>query len=137
MTEIKAADVKSLRDKTGLGIMECKAALKETGGNLDEAVEYLKINSNLKAEKKASRTAVEGLLLTANNLMVEVNCETDFVAKDENFKTFSQFLENFHFAPFGKFVMGFIRLLFQKSDFTCVHDPVTVETLFFFKVRRN
>ena len=52
MTEIKAADVKSLRDKTGLGIMECKAALKETGGNLDEAVEYLKINSNLKAEKK-------------------------------------------------------------------------------------
>ena len=47
MTEIKAADVKSLRDKTGLGIMECKAALKETGGNLDEAVEYLKINSNL------------------------------------------------------------------------------------------
>ena len=72
MTEIKAADVKSLRDKTGLGIMECKAALKETGGNLDEAVEYLKINSNLKAEKKASRTAVEGLLLTANNLMVEV-----------------------------------------------------------------
>ena len=95
MTEIKAADVKSLRDKTGLGIMECKAALKETGGNLDEAVEYLKINSNLKAEKKASRTAVEGLLLTANNLMVEVNCETDFVAKDENFKTFCQEVLNY------------------------------------------
>ena len=88
MTEIKAADVKSLRDKTGLGIMECKAALKETAGNLDEAVEYLKINSNLKAEKKASRTAVEGLLLTANNLMVEVNCETDFVAKTDDFKSF-------------------------------------------------
>ena len=88
MTEIKAADVKSLRDKTGLGIMECKAALKETRGNLDEAVEYLKINSNLKAEKKASRTAVEGLLLTANNLMVEVNCETDFVAKTDDFKSF-------------------------------------------------
>ena len=90
MTEIKAADVKTLRDKTGLGIMECKAALKETGGNLEEAVEYLKINSNLKAEKKASRIAVEGLLLTSSNLMIEVNCETDFVAKDENFKTFCQ-----------------------------------------------
>ena len=95
MTEIKAADVKTLRDKTGLGIMECKAALKETGGNLEEAVEYLKINSNLKAEKKASRTAVEGLLLTSSNLMIEVNCETDFVAKDENFKTFCQDVLNY------------------------------------------
>ena len=95
MTEIKAADVKTLRDKTGLGIMECKAALKRTGGNLQEAVEYLKINSNLKAEKKASRTAVEGLLLTSSNLMIEVNCETDFVAKDENFKTFCQDVLNY------------------------------------------
>ena len=95
MTEIKAADVKTLRDKTGLGIMECKAALKETEGNLEEAVEYLKINSNLKAEKKASRTAVEGLLLTSSNLMIEVNCETDFVAKDENFKTFCQDVLNY------------------------------------------
>jgi len=95
MTEIKAADVKTLRDKTGLGIMECKAALKETRGNLEEAVEYLKINSNLKAEKKASRTAVEGLLLTSSNLMIEVNCETDFVAKDENFKTFCQDVLNY------------------------------------------
>ena len=95
MTEIKAADVKTLRDKTGLGIMECKVALKETGGNLEEAVEYLKINSNLKAEKKASRTAVEGLLLTSSNLMIEVNCETDFVAKDENFKTFCQDVLNY------------------------------------------
>ncbi len=95
MTEIKATDVKILRDKTGLGIMECKAALKETGGNLNEAVEYLKINSNLKAEKKASRTAVEGLLLSSTNLMIEVNCETDFVAKDENFKTFCHDVLNY------------------------------------------
>ncbi len=95
MTEIKAADVKTLRDKTGLGIMECKAALKGTGGNLEEAVEYLKINSNLKAEKKASRITVEGLLLTSSNLMIEVNCETDFVAKDENFKTFCQDVLNY------------------------------------------
>ena len=95
MTQIKAADVKTLRDKTVLWIMECKAALKETGGNLEEAVEYLKINSNLKAEKKASRTAVEGLLLTSSNIMIEVNCETDFVAKDENFKTFCQDVLNY------------------------------------------
>ena len=95
MTEIKATDVKILRDKTGLGIMECKAALKETRGNLSEAVEYLKINSNLKAEKKASRTAVEGLLLSSSNLMIEVNCETDFVAKDENFKTFCHDVLNY------------------------------------------
>ena len=89
---IKAQDVKELREKTGLGMMECKKALEEANGNLEDAVKNLRKSSALKAEKKSSRTAVEGIILAdmANSeiIFVEVNCETDFVAKDENFVTF-------------------------------------------------
>ena len=89
---IKAADVKNLREKTGLGMMECKKALEEAGGNLEEAITNLRKNSVLKAEKKSSRTAVEGIItskISDNEItFVEVNCETDFVAKDENFINF-------------------------------------------------
>ena len=89
---IKASDVKNLRDKTGLGMMECKKALEEASGNLEEAITNLRKNSALKAEKKSGRTAVEGVILAEKTdkeiLFVEVNCETDFVAKDQNFLDF-------------------------------------------------
>ena len=89
---IKAQDVKELREKTGLGMMECKKALQEANGNLDNAIKNLRKSSALKAEKKASRTAVEGVILSKLSekeiIFVEVNCETDFVAKDENFISF-------------------------------------------------
>ena len=89
---IKAQDVKALREKTGLGMMECKKALQEANGNLDDAIKNLRKSSALKAEKKASRTAVEGVILSnladKEIIFVEVNCETDFVAKDENFVNF-------------------------------------------------
>ena len=89
---IKAQDVKELREKTGLGMMECKKALEEANGNLEDAVKNLRKSSALKAEKKSSRTAVEGIILAdiinSEIIFVEVNCETDFVAKDENFVTF-------------------------------------------------
>ena len=89
---IKAQDVKALREKTGLGMMECKKALQEADGNLDDAIKNLRKSSALKAEKKASRTAVEGVILSKLSdkeiIFVEVNCETDFVAKDENFVSF-------------------------------------------------
>ena len=91
---IKAQDVKELRDKTGLGMMECKKALEEANGNLEEAIKNLRKSSALKAEKKASRTAVEGIIISkiSDNKItfVEVNCETDFVAKDENFINFCE-----------------------------------------------
>ena len=89
---IKAQDVKALREKTGLGMMECKKALQEANGNLDDAIKNLRKSSALKAEKKASRDAVEGVILSKISdkeiIFVEVNCETDFVAKDENFVSF-------------------------------------------------
>ena len=82
---ISASDVKSLREKTGLGMMECKKALEEANGDAELAITNLRKNSALKAEKKSSRTAVEGIILanttnTDNSILIEINCETDFVA---------------------------------------------------------
>ncbi|MDD6038388.1 MAG: translation elongation factor Ts [bacterium] len=90
---ITAAMVKELRELTGAGMMDCKKALGETDGNMDEAVEYLRKNGQAKAEKKASRIAAEGLCTVATEgdtvaAVVEVNSETDFVAKNETFQTF-------------------------------------------------
>ena len=91
---IKAQDVKELREKTGLGMMECKKALEEANGNLEEAIKNLRKSSALKAEKKDSRTAVEGIIISKISdkeiTFLEVNCETDFVAKDENFINFCE-----------------------------------------------
>ena len=90
---ITAAQVKELREATGAGMMECKKALTETNGNMDEAVEWLRKNGAMKAMKKASRIAAEGLCCIAADgdrkaAVVEVNSETDFVAQNEKFRTF-------------------------------------------------
>lgn len=93
MAEITAAMVKDLREQTGAGMMDCKKALNETNGNMEEAVEYLRKNGQAKAEKKASRIAAEGICRIATKgdkvaAVVEVNSETDFVAKNETFQKF-------------------------------------------------
>lgn len=92
MAEITAALVKELRDKTGAGMMDCKKALNETGGNLTEAEDWLRKSGALKAAKKATRTAAEGLVGLAveggKGVVVEVNAETDFVARNEQFVGF-------------------------------------------------
>ena len=90
---ITAAMVKELRELTGAGMMDCKKALGETDGNMDEAVEYLRKNGQAKAEKKASRIAAEGLCTVVvkddkTAAVVEVNSETDFVAKNEKFQNY-------------------------------------------------
>ncbi|MEQ1801773.1 MAG: translation elongation factor Ts [Gammaproteobacteria bacterium] len=93
---IAANLVKDLRDRTGAGMMECKKALVDSSGNLDAAVELLRTRGQAKAEKKAGRIAAEGQILTAVSpkgdvtVIMEVNCETDFVAKDENFQRFAR-----------------------------------------------
>jgi elongation factor Ts len=90
---ISASMVKELRERTGAGMMECKKALVETGGDLDAAAEHLRKSGQAKADKKASRVAADGrVVVTAEGnkaVIVEVNSETDFVAKDENFMAFS------------------------------------------------
>jgi elongation factor Ts len=91
---ITAAMVKELREMTGAGMMECKKALTETDGNIDEAVEFLRKSGAAKVEKKANRIAAEGIAKVAASgntaVVVEVNSETDFVAKNEVFQSFVQ-----------------------------------------------
>ncbi len=90
---VSAAQVKELRERTGLGMMECKKALVETDGDIDLAIENLRKSGQAKAAKKASRVAAEGVVVFASEgelaVLLEINSETDFVARDDNFKAFS------------------------------------------------
>ncbi len=94
--EISAAQVKELREKTGAGIMDCKAALAETSGDVEGAVDYLRKSGILKAAKKASRATGEGLIASYVHagaklaVLVEINCETDFVARTDQFQAFAK-----------------------------------------------
>jgi elongation factor Ts len=90
---IEAKVVKELRERTGVGMMDCKKALLETDGDLDKAVEFLRKAGQAKADKKSSRVAAEGIIVLKESddlyAIAEVNSETDFVAKDENFTNFT------------------------------------------------
>ena len=91
--EITASMVKELRDKTGVGMMDCRKALQETNGDVEKAIDYLREKGLSKAAKKASRIAAEGIVESYIHggrigVLVEVNTETDFVAKNEDFKAF-------------------------------------------------
>jgi len=91
---ITASQVKELRERSGAGMMECKKALVETGGDMEAAVEHLRKSGLAKADKKAERVAAEGVVVEAADangaVLVEINCETDFVAKDEHFRAFAE-----------------------------------------------
>ena len=89
MANYTAADVKALREATGAGMLDCKKALDESQGDYDKAVEYLRIKGAKNVSKRAEREATEGLIAVSGNTMVEINCETDFVAKNEAFKSFA------------------------------------------------
>jgi elongation factor Ts len=96
MSEISAKDVKALRDRTGAGMMECKRALQETDGDIDKAIELLRVKGAAKAEKRGGREVSEGVVqsyIHAGNkvgVLVEVDCETDFVARNEDFIGFAR-----------------------------------------------
>lgn len=95
---ITAALVKQLRERTGAGMMDCKRALTEVDGDLGRAVEFLRKAGQAKADRKAARVAAQGLVLLREDapgsrcVVLEINCETDFVAKDENFVNFAESL---------------------------------------------
>lgn len=94
MAAVSASMVKELRERTGLGMMECKKALVEAGGDIEVAIEDLRKSSGMKAAKKAGRTAADGIVAAkvaedgSYGVLVEVNSETDFVARDDNFLAF-------------------------------------------------
>src|SRR5206468_9636417 len=93
---ITADAVKQLRERTGAGMMECKKALVETKGDLDAAADLMRKQGLAKADKKASRVAAEGVIVIdrspdgRSGAMVEINCETDFVARESDFRGFAQ-----------------------------------------------
>lgn len=93
MTAITASMVKELRDRTGLAMMECKKALEEAGGDIELAIDNLRKSGQAKAAKKAGNIAADGAIAIVQDgnkaVLLEVNCQTDFVAKDENFANFS------------------------------------------------
>jgi len=97
--EIKASQVKELRDMTGVAMMECKKALVECDGDIEKALDLLRSNSALKAEKKAARVAADGVLRVfvgdEYSTLIEINSETDFAAKDENFIKFADDVQEF------------------------------------------
>ena len=101
---MSVALVKELRERTGLGMMECKKALSAAGGDVEQAIEELRKSSGMKAAKKAGRTAADGVVATrlsedgSYGVLVEVNSETDFVARDENFLGFVQEVVDAAFA---------------------------------------
>ncbi|MFL2707026.1 MAG: translation elongation factor Ts [Gammaproteobacteria bacterium] len=93
MTTISAAQVKELREKTGLGLMDCKKALEGADGDIELAIEELRKTSGIKASKKSGRSAADGLVAITskdtNYFMIEINCETDFVARDDSYIAFT------------------------------------------------
>jgi len=96
MTQITAQSVRMLRQKTGLGMMDCKKALQETGGDSEKAIEYLRKQGLSAVEKRAGRDASEGLIQayihqgSRLGVLLEVNCETDFVARTDDFQGFAK-----------------------------------------------
>lgn len=102
MSQVTASLVKELRDRTGLGMMECKRALVEADADIDKAIEDLRKSSGMKAAKKAGRTAADGLVSVkvegGYGVVVEVNSETDFVARDEGFQGFVAAIVNAGFS---------------------------------------
>src|ERR1700709_49412 len=86
MANYSTADVKKLRELTGAGFMDCKKALEENDGDFDKAIEYLRIKSAKNASKRAERTTAEGLVASSGNALIELNSETDFVAKNAEFQ---------------------------------------------------
>jgi elongation factor Ts len=95
-TAISAQDVKALRDRTGAGIMDAKSALQESGGDVDKAIEILRVKGQASAAKRGGRTAAEGVVSSYIHaggrigVLVEVNCETDFVARTDEFQDFAR-----------------------------------------------
>jgi elongation factor Ts len=94
--EVSAADVKALRDRTGAGMMDCKAALEETGGDTEKAIELLRVKGQASAARRSGRATGEGVVSSYIHatgrvgVLVEVQCETDFVARNDEFRVFAR-----------------------------------------------
>ncbi|HZN19748.1 MAG TPA: translation elongation factor Ts [Micromonosporaceae bacterium] len=125
MSNFTAADVKKLRDLTGAGMMDCKKALEEAAGDFDKAVEILRVKGAKDVGKRAGRTAANGLVAHSGNALLELNCETDFVAKNTDFIALAQRLVEHAMATRPADVQG---LLGSELDGRTVADTVQAES---------
>jgi elongation factor Ts len=125
---ITASLVKELRERTGAGMMECKKALVETNGDIDAAIEQMRKSGQAKAAKKAGRIAAEGVIVISftedctQASMLEVNCETDFVAKDDNFTSFAKAVAERVLAGEAEDVAGLMELSLHEGEDTTVNQ---------------
>lgn len=114
---ITAAQVKELRERTGAGMMDCKKALTETNGDIELAIENMRKSGAAKAAKKAGNIAAEGTILIKQgegfSVLLEVNCQTDFVAKDSNFLAFAN--EVLDVAAAGKVSIADLQAQFEET----------------------
>ena len=123
---ITAALVKELRERTGAGMMECKKALVETNGDIEAAIELMRKSGQAKAAKKAGRIAAEGVVMISiaddgkRGVMVEINCETDFVAKDGNFGAFADAVAARALASEVADVDALVELPFEEGGATSI-----------------
>ncbi len=123
---ITAALVKELRERTGAGMMECKKALVETNGDIEAAIELMRKSGQAKAAKKAGRIAAEGVVMISiaddgkRGVMVEINCETDFVAKDGNFSAFADAVAARALASDVADVDALVELPFEEGGATSI-----------------
>ena len=125
---ITAAQVKELRERTGSGMMECKKALVEAGGDMDAAAEALRKAGMAKADKKAGRIAAEGLIVVETSAdgktaaIVEVNCETDFVAKKDDFQAFAHAIAKRVLADDPADIDALLAMPLRDGDATSIED---------------
>ena len=128
MADITASMVKDLRDRTGAGMMDCKKALGETGGDMETAVDWLRTKGLASAAKKAGRTAAEGLVgvhvASTRGTVVEVNSETDFVAKNDQFQGFVRTVTGMA-STHGEDVELLLAALYPERDGMSVKDVLT------------
>jgi elongation factor Ts len=119
---ITAADVKKLRDITGAGMMDCKKALEEANGDFDGAIEYLRKKGQKLSEKRADRDAKEGVCLALTNsdntkgIAIRISCETDFVAKNDDFVNFVQSIANLALAEFPADAEALLQLSYKGQS---------------------
>ena len=129
MAEITAALVRDLREKSGAGMMDCKKALTETNGNLEEAVDWLRKKGLAAAAKKAGRVAAEGLVGVATSgskgSVVEINAETDFVAKNADFQAFVKAVVNQALTTKATDMEGFMAEAWNEDASKTVNDALT------------
>src|SRR5271169_4570595 len=126
MANFTAADVKRLREQTGAGMMDCKNALQEASGDLEAAVELLRLKGAKDVNKRATRTAANGLVTaeldgTRAGVLVELNCETDFVAKTDLFQQLieeagASLKEKLELGRFARFEGGYVASYLHRSD---------------------